>query len=255
MNKLCAFALTAGLVALAPSSAFAAWDYIGSISVQYGRDRDVAYSDFGGPVERLRFKADRNDVYCRSVRATFSNGRTRDLFSGRLNEDRARVVDLPGDARNIRRLDFRCGTGAGSGARIDIAADITRYRDNWRRSPSWRSRWNDWFDWNRDRWVSLGSERFTGRLDRETSFTGIRGRSVSSIAMRPVDSDARCARVIAHFANGRSRAINVDWGDRLREDRMYRFDLPGRERNVTRIDMACRPVGDRSVTIRIYAAK
>jgi hypothetical protein len=152
-----------------------------------------------------------------------------------LREGRRRFIDLPGDERHIRRLDFRCGTGYGPGAIITIAADIARDDSGG--------------------WVSLGSERFSGRIDRETRFTGVRGRSVSAIGLRAVDDDARCARVIAHFANGRSREINVDWGDRLIEDRFYRFDLPGRERNIERIDMTCRAVGDRDVTIRLYAAK
>lgn len=243
--------ITAGLTA----PALADWDNVGTINVSPGRDVDRQYGDFGGPVQRLMFRADRSDVSCRSIRVSYGNGRTREVFSGVLRENNTRIVDLPGEQRNIRRIDFLCSSASRRGAEIAIAADVGSYRDAWMRNPNWKRRWARAVDRNTEFWVPIGTERFTGRRDRETNFVGVRGRSVSAIGLKPLDNDAVCARVVARFANGTSRALNVDWGDRLREDRIYRVDLPGNQRNITQINMVCRAVGDRDVTIQVFAAK
>jgi hypothetical protein len=239
--------------------ASAAWDRLGTIQVSPGRDQDRVYRSFGGPIERLQLDADYSDVHCRSVRVTFANGRQRNVFTGRLNDRVPRIVDLPGEQRNVRRIDFRCRSLDRRTAQIQIAADIGQYRETWRRSPDWDRLWARLFPWANDRpaasdrdWVRLGSERFEGRRDRETVFAGFGGRRLSAIGVQPVDDDARCSSIRVRFANGRTREISTDWGDRLSEDRIYRFDLPGTERNVQRVQMVCRPIGDRDVTLNIY---
>ncbi len=240
--------------------AFAAWDRLGTIQVSPGRDQDRVYGSFGGPVERLLLDADYSDVHCRQVRVTFANGQRRNVFSGRLNDRVPKVVDLPGAQRNIRRIDFRCRALERRTAQIQISADIGQYRETWRRSPDWDRLWARLFPWANDRpgnvggreWVRLGRERFEGRLDRETVVAGFQGRQVTAIGIQPVDDDARCSRIRVQFGNGQTREIGADWGDRLREDRIYRFDLPGAERNVERIDMVCAAIGDRDVTLNIY---
>lgn len=240
----------------APASA--AWDRLSTIEVSPGRDQDRVYGSFGGPIERLQLDADNSDVYCRSVRVTFANGQRRNVFSGRLNDRVPKVIDLPGQQRNVTRIDFRCRSLERRTARIQISADIGQYRETWRRSPDWDRLWARLFPWANDArsndrdWVRLGSERFEGRRDRETASVGFRGRQLTAIGIQPIDDDARCSSIRVRFNNGRTREIGADWGDRLREDRIYRFDLPGAERNVQRVDMVCRPVGDRDVTVNIY---
>jgi hypothetical protein len=256
------FALGALIVAGTAVPALADWDRLGSVNVSPGRQGTAVYRSFGGPIERLNLNADRSSVYCRSVRVTFANRRSRNVFSGRLDKDRSRTIDLPGNQRSVRRIDFKCRALERRTAQIHIAADIGRYRETWRRHPNFERTWSRLFNWGNDRnvdnnrsrgneWVRLGSERFTGR-DRETTFAGVRGRGLTAIGLRPTDDDARCSMVRVTFANGRSRELGVDWGDRLTEDRMYRVDLPGDERNVERIDMVCRAIGDRDVTIQIF---
>lgn len=254
------FALGVLIVAGTAVPAFADWDRIGSVNVSPGRDRTTVYGSFGGPIERLHLNADRSDVYCRSIYVRFTNGRTRNVFSGRLDKDNPRVIDLPGYQRSVRRIDFRCRALERRTAQIRISADIGSYRETWRRHPNFERLWSRLFNWDdnrygnrndRDGWVRLGSERFTGR-EREIAFAGVRGRGLTAIGLRPSDDDARCSTVRVHFANGRSRDVGVDWGDRLEEDRLYRVDLPGDERNVERIEMVCRAIGDRDVTINIF---
>ena len=206
------------------------WDRAGSISVSPGRDQSLAFSRFTGPVARLNLDADRSDVRCRSVRVTFGNGRTRNVFSGTLRKNHPRVVDLPGDERNIRRVDFRCRALDRRHARIQIST----WEDDDRRGAGNRS--------DRAQWVPLGREVFSG-LGRETTYARGRARAVTAIGLRPVGDDARCTQVRAHFANGRSRDLNV--GQRLREDRLHRVD-------VTRLTLVCRPVGNPWVRVDVF---
>jgi hypothetical protein len=258
MKRLLLATCAIGL-SLAATPAMAAWDQLGSVTVEPNRDHDRVYSRFGGPVERLWFASDRADVQCRSIRVTFANGRTRTVFSGRLNEDRGYVVDLPGAERNVRRIDLRCRSLDNDATRIRIAADIGRYRSAWRQSPDWSRFWSRVFSWDTDRtsdrWVRLGSRNFGSRGDAETITPGrFAARDMTAIALTPRDGDARCSRVRVEFANGGTRTLNIDRGDLLREDRMRSLDLPGDERNVVRVNMACSPVGGRDVTIDVYGA-
>lgn len=248
------------IAAIAPAQA--AWDQLGTVRVDPTRENVRVYSRFGGPVEKLFLTADEGDAYCRSVRVTFGNGQTRNVFTGTLRENRGQTIDLPGFQRNVRRIDFRCRSLERRGSEIKIAADIGRYRSAWRQSPDWATWWSRNFAWDRDDnvnrggadgYVRLGRTSFSGEGDTETVTT--RGREgFTSIALKPVDGEARCSQVRVDFANGRTRALDIDNGDRLRAGRTYTLDLPGGDRDVVRVRMACAPVGDNDVTIDVFGA-
>lgn len=256
-----AFLCAATAFALPALPAAAAWDRVGSVEISQRPDRDRAFFNFGGSVEALQLMADGSDVYCRSVRSTFANGRTREIFSGTLRRGRSVNVNLPGNDRNIRRLDFDCRAEARRGARIHVTADVGRYRDEWRRNPDWDRLWSRIFPgWGPiaqpnqpARWTLLGTQHFEGRRDSESLFTGWRGRDVRRIALKPLEADARCTRVSASFANGRSRVLNIQGGDRLRRGTMNVIDLPGHERNIRALSLSCRADHARRVSIQILA--
>jgi hypothetical protein len=254
---LLASALSCALAA----PAMADWARIGGVDVSHGRDRDVTYNRFGGGVDKLRFDTHESDVICRSVRATFRNGTSREVFSGRLRAGHSQVVDLPGDRRHVEKLDFKCRAIARRGATITISADVTSFRDEWRRSPNWDRMWARVFNWdagmgwNDNDWVRIGTETFEGRNDREQMIAGWKGRSVDRIAVKPVNGDARCSRIAVRFGNGRSRDLEVNAGMRMVQGRGYTFDLPGNDRNIRSIALHCTPVDRRSVRIDVLARK
>jgi len=257
--KLLVLAAVLSVGATAP--ALAAWDRIGSVDFSWRGEHEREYGNFGGPVERLNFRAQGNGVMCRSVRATFRDGDRREIFQGVIREGRSVDVDVPGRQRWIRRLDFNCRSDGRRDATIQIFADIGRYRDEWRRSPDWDRLWSGMFHWNDDRrgdsnrWVSLGRASFEGRNDVEGTITGWRGRSIEALALRPVNGDARCRRVMATFDNGRTRLLNINGGDYLPRGSYTRLDLPGGDRDVRRITMQCRAVRDYQVTIELFAQR
>lgn len=261
----------------APWDRGSGWNRIGSVEFTSRTEHEVEYGRFGGRVERLSFVARDANVRCFRINATYTDGSTNQLYRGMLRQGRNVVVD-PGQSRTIRRIDFDCRSMEPRGqARVDIAADIGQYRAEWRRSPDWDRMWSRMFNWSDDRygdnrydnrygrdryvsgplptegWITLSTEVFNGRIDRETSFAGFAGRNVERLALRAVNDDARCSRVSATFANGMTRDLNIGEGNLLREDRVYQLDLPGRSRDVTRVDMMCHAENGRQVTMQVMA--
>ena len=258
MNKTRLAVLAAVLCAGAATPAFADWDSIGSVNVSHGRDRDVHNFDLGGPVDRLQLRVENNGVECRSVNATFGNGTTRQIFSGRLYENRPTTIDLPGNNRNIKRLAFNCSAGKWRDATIRIAADIGSHRAEWQHNPDFGRVWARMFNWGSDavnNWQYVGQESFEGRRDSENVFTGWRGRSINAIALKPLDASARCSRVTAMFKNGRTRNLNVNNVDYMRQGQYYKIDLPGDQRNLTSLNLRCRATDARRVTVQIFTSK
>ncbi len=286
MMKIGALAAVAFVALAAP--AHAAWYNVGSVEFDRGGDHERQYGNFGGPVERLRLTAWGNDVQCRSVTATFGNGNTRQVFDGGIREGATVTIDLPGRQREVRRLDFRCRSDGRRPARINVSVDLGGYENIWRRNPSWGWIFNPGnpgplppgtgspvpyppgpgagnYPPPRpggypppgvfDGWVRLGVESFEGRRDRETTTTGWAGRKVDQIALRAVNGDAQCRRVFVTFGNGKTRDLDIGNRGVLRQGDFRRIDLPGGTRNVTQLQLACRPVGDRQVFIESYARK
>ncbi len=76
--------LAAGISAALATPAFAAWDRVGAVDIDYQLERSSQYGNFGGPVERVQLRAVGSDVACRTINAQFGNGRTRDIWRGTL---------------------------------------------------------------------------------------------------------------------------------------------------------------------------
>jgi hypothetical protein len=155
--------LTAALCVGTALPAFAAWDRIGSVDFSRRDRHDTQYGNFGGSVEALAFQARGSNVTCRSVMATFANGRPAHVFSGQLREGQNVTIDLPGRERLVRRLDFDCQPIRGRNASVDIVADIGRYQGEWRRSPDWDRSWSRMFHWDTD---NRGNDRNRNYNDR-----------------------------------------------------------------------------------------
>lgn len=265
----------AGLLCLgAAVPALAAWDSLGSVDVSgrgpmggppgnpgmmmRGPDRDAVNFDLGGPVERIQLRAERSDINCRSVMARFGNGRRNNIYQGMLRQGRTADIDLPGGARDLDGLVFTCTAMDRRGGVIRISADIGRHRDAWMRGPNWRSTWSRMFNWGSNAvndWRLIGTESFEGRGDSEQVFAGWRGVNTDSVALMPRETDARCARVVARFGNGRSQPLNVNNGDLLRRGMYYKLDLPGRTRDLTSLSLRCSPVGAPRVSIQIFTSR
>lgn len=249
----------AALAVAAPSHAD--WVRLGSVHVEHSRDRDTTYSEFAGPVENLTFTARGSDMSCRDITVRYGNGEKERIYSGKLYRDQSVDADVRGDRRKIERMTMACSTENPRGGELQIGANVGRFRQAWDNTRFWATRFTRDAErhmgmsdrdhrGDRDQWITVGRENFEGRHDRESTRID---RTVDRIALRPVDGDARCMRVSATFGNGRTRDLDINRHDVMERGRITEIDLPGDGRNVRRVDLSCRGVGDRQVTIEVLA--
>jgi hypothetical protein len=258
--------------------ALADWDHLGTVGFTI-RDRERTFGPLGGSVEALNLTARDSDVVCRDVTATFGSGQTRVVFQGMLQRGREVTLDLPGRERFVRQLNFDCRSTTPGGANVDIAADIGRFRAEWRQSPDWNRMWSRMFNWDADNdrrfgdnrgfdndrfvngdldtsgWINLGARSFEGTFDREVAFTGFRGRDVDAIGLRPINDDARCDSVTATFTNGGTRTFRFNERDVMPEGQIKMIEVPGGRRDIDRIDLSCHAEHGRQVTIQVLASR
>jgi len=95
----------------------AGWDHLGSRIVSFRTERDAISAAGEGTFRQLRFEVDGGDLDLFDIRVTFGNGEswspaTRLHFR---EDSRSRVLDLPGAARVVRRVDFLYRSVAGGG--------------------------------------------------------------------------------------------------------------------------------------------
>jgi len=260
MKQLRIFALFAAIGAATSTSAFAdQYVRLGSVDVGFRTDRDTAWTRFGGGMEGLRLVADRSDIRCRSIVAHFGDGTQQNVFSGQLEDNRPIEVDLRGGTRRVRDISFTCRSDERAGGKIYIAANVGRYRSEWQRSPDWMQLWARLFNWgpvvsenDPNYWVSLGRQRFNDRHDRDSTVAGWGGRSVDRLGFKALDADAMCPRVRVTYGNRTSSVLPVG---ELQQGRVKRVDLPGDQRNVTGIVLACHAINRNAVTVEILARK
>lgn len=261
MTKTSLLGVTAVMALAAAMPARAEWVRLGSVHVEHNRDHDTAYSQFAGPVENVTFTARGSDMWCRDITAHYGNGERERVYSGKLYKDQSVDADVQGRQRRIERLSMSCSASTSRGGEIQIGANVGHFRQAWDKTKFWATRFTREVehrtgmdnDHDHNRWVTIGRENFEGRHDSESSFAGWRGRSVDRIALRPVDNDARCTQISATFDNGRKRDLDVNRRDVMERGRLTVIDLPGDERNLRSVEMRCKAVGDRDVTIEILA--
>ena len=109
-RRLVLAGLIATITALAPLEAYAAsWVTLGTRSVSLFRDHDtIRVGMMSGLFTKIRVSVTGNAVFMRDLHVTFANGTGADLpvrflF---LPGTSSRIIDLPGAARLIRRIDM-----------------------------------------------------------------------------------------------------------------------------------------------------
>jgi len=126
--------------------------------------------------------------------------------------------------------------------------------DPWDHHGGWGGDHHGWGPGSGGDWISLGTQTFEGRHDRESNFLGWGGHHVDRIAFRPIDNDAKCMSIVATFENGDKFKI-VSGEAYFRRGDMAVYDLPGRHRDITKLYMRCRALGDWRVGIEIFARR
>jgi hypothetical protein len=100
-----------------PRGRFEGWTHLGQRQVSFPAERDVIPAVGEGRFHRVMLVVDDADLELFNVRIVFGNG---GVYSPETRLDfrensRSRMIDLPGDARAIRRIEFRYKSVAGGG--------------------------------------------------------------------------------------------------------------------------------------------
>lgn len=97
-----------------------------------------------------------------------------------------------------------------------------------------------------DDWIQFSSANF-GQADSTQSVYPPNGR-YTRLKIKANNNSATCRFIRAHFANGNTRDI---FSGNLREGNHIQVDLPGAERNITRLTFRCRSTGGGNTRIGI----
>lgn len=84
------------------------WDKIGSRQVDFGGDRDTISGAGDGWFNAIKIDVDEGNLEMYNIKVTFGNGETwsPDTRVQFKDDTRSRTIDLPGEARQIKTIDF-----------------------------------------------------------------------------------------------------------------------------------------------------
>ena len=227
----------AGLAAFPSASQAQDWQLLGTRRVSFAAEKDVvAVTACEGLFRAVRIDVEAGDLEMFDVRVVFGNG---EAFSPqtRINfreGSRSRVVELPGDARAINRIEFsyrsriragratvrvygqQAGGGRREGDRVDASA-------------------RQFAGWNR-----LGSRAVDFRADRDAISAVGEGR-FRQIMIAVDGGDLEMFNVQVVFGDGQSfsPATRLYFRD---NSRSRIIDLPGGARVIRRLEFAYRSV-------------
>ena len=224
------------------------WTLLGSQSVDGKRDRDaIAVGRYQGKFDQLQMLVSDSDLDLLDFTVVFSNN---ERWSPKLRHtfkegQRARAFDLPGSDRVISRIELTYANRPGGGkARVDIYGRDRRNPVPPVPPPS---------EWNPRGWTLLGAQTVDGRRDRDGIRVGRFLGKFDQLTMRVIDSDLELRELKIGFSNGQA------WSPKLqhvfREGARTRvIDLPGKDRKITRIDLAYGNLsGGGKARVEIYA--
>ena len=224
MLRMQSLVLAAVVTAIGAAPAAAAWTNIGQVRFDTGMTR----GRLGGPsapVRTLTLTARNNPMYCASVRVHFNNGERADVFSGPLAQGRRVDVDIPGRARRIASISFRCRS-THNWAAVEVGARTGR--GGWDRDDHRRG-------WEESARTNVGQLRFDTGMTRGR--LGGPSAPVRTLTLTARNNPMYCASVRVHFNNGERADV---FSGPLAQGRRVDVDIPGRARRIASISFRCR---------------
>ena len=207
------------------------WDKLGEVSVDDKYDREsIKVGRDDGRFTKLTFVVEDNDVEIYDIDVVFGN-REKLSLKDRLvfrEGQRTGAIDLPGEKRFIKRIDFKFGkVGRGRAATVVVyglpaKADPAPAPDRDRDRP-----------WDDKGWTLIGEQEVNGGND--TDVFKVRGTArYQKLTVVVLDSDLVIDDIQVAFKKGSALKLDVDHafaeGTRTRA-----IDLPGARRQITQI--------------------
>ncbi len=225
MRYAICLAIAGTLLSSAPARAAAGWERLGERRVDGRVDRDViAVGARDGRFRRIMLKVDRGAIELFELRVTFGDGQvftpeTRLVFG---RGSTSRVIDLPGDARVIRQVEFRYGNLPRRGQAVVELWGAAAGGGEEGFEPG-------------GGWERLGERWVNGRVDRDVIEVGARDGRFRRVAIRVENSALEMFDVKIVFGDGEvfSPPTRLVFG---RDSSSRVIDLPGDARVIRRVE-------------------
>ncbi len=215
------------------------WTLLGTQTVDGVRDRDVINVSRRARWDKLTLVVSDSDLKLLDMNVEFANG---ERWSPKLNYhfregQRSRAIDLPGDDRQISKIELLYQNTPGGGrARVEIyAKDLrTAYvpttpppRDPPPPPPA---------AWDPTGWTLLGSQTVEGKKDKDVFAIGRKGGVIDRIMVVVKDSDLEITEFVVFLDNGQKFEPKVKHVFR-ENSRTRAIDLPGNDRIIQKINV------------------
>jgi hypothetical protein len=210
------------------------WDKLGEVKVDSKYDSEsIKVGRDDGRFTKLTFAVEDNDVEIYDITIVFGNKETMSLKDRLIFREgqRTGAIDLPGEKRFIKRIDFKFGKIArgrnatvvvyGLPAAKDTGGDI-KVRDH-RTDKLWDDKG----------WTMLGEQEVNGANDMDNIVVKT-SEKFAKLTLVVLDSDLVLDRIEVAFRKGKS--LKIDVGHTFKEGARTRaIDLPGDRRHITQI--------------------
>jgi hypothetical protein len=230
------------------------WTSLGDRTVNGKYDHDtLEVGTEEGRFSKLTFVVEDSDLELFDVVIKFGNGEkfsptTRLVFK---EGSRTGVIDLPGDTRHIKKIEFKYGNLPGTGqAKIKVYGLLVVDSNDHRDPPPPPPPASTPFDTKG--WTALGSRIVTGKRDRDTIKVGKYEGKFDQIVLVVEDSDMDLTKLTVWFEKGKK------WTPRIRQtfkegSRSRIIDLPGNNRRIKKIEMRYSNIpGGGQATVNVY---
>ncbi len=200
-----------------PAFREAGWEKLGERTVDAKVDRDtIAVGKDDGAFTAIQMKVEGSSLVMFDVKVTFGNGETFEPKTRLVFEQgtTSRVIDLPGEKRGIKKVEFRYANLPGGGkARVELHGKA---------AP--------------DPWSTLGERTVDGKIDRDTIQVGKEDGRFKAIKLEVDNSAIVLFDIKVTFGNGETfepkTRLVFEKGATSRV-----IDLPGEKRGIKKIEL------------------
>lgn len=205
-----------------PGAGQGAWIQLGRSYVDGRRDHDTVVVESNVSFRALAFEVGGGTIDFQRVVVRFDNGGDHEIDLGdRISSGRrTRVIDLPGDRRRIRLVEFWYSPGRWSSRPyVDLLGQ---------RSAGGGGDWENW------RWESLGIAFVDTRNDHDRITVDHR-EPFRALQLGVKNGTIEFERVVVHFENGADHELRIR--DRIPDRGKTRvIDLPGDRRRISSVE-------------------
>jgi hypothetical protein len=209
------------------------WTLLGGQTVDGRRDKDtIVVGKYQGRFDQVTMVVSDSNLDLEDFTVVFGNG---DRWSPKLKHgfkegQRSKVVDLPGDDRTIAKIELAYRNTPGGGkAKVEVYGKDTGKRPGKPTPPP--------VAWDNTGWTLLGSQSVNGRRDKDQIRLGRYAGKFDQLTLVVSDSDLELKDFTITFTNGQKWSPKV--AHTFREGARTRaIDLPGKDRVLSRIDLA-----------------